>query len=191
MSDTPADSSRSLRLAGLFGLAVALFWVVIGAYSVKSALPPTALSLPHEKEMKLSALQTVPQGWAFFTISPRRPVYFAYQHTARGWESALLSPHSRPRNAFGLDRLSRAQAAELGVLQYQLQDKDWYACNGRPIDACLAAAPVPRTIHNAQPHPVTCGDAALAEQEPVPWAWSRDTHQHWHVLKVARVMIRC
>jgi antimicrobial peptide system SdpA family protein len=156
----------SLRALGAFGTALAAAWITLAVYAALPAAPYSPLKLPHANALHLWA----PQGWAFFTRSPKEQRVFTYVHTPRGWASPSRTPHGRLRNALGFNRASRAEGVETALLLYDLGAVPWGKCRGAPT-ACLDAIGVRARLRNASPNPTFCGTVGLVLQDPVPWAW--------------------
>ena len=139
-------------------------------------LPANASSTDLTTQLRAVSFQIAPQGWAFFTISPRDPKVLAWAETSDGvWADAMRAPHSEPHNAFGFSRDSRAQGVEIGVLLEQTQSAVWTECTSEHIEQCLEDAPEGTSASNPGPSTTLCGDVALVQQEPLPWAWVGST----------------
>ncbi|MFD9436147.1 SdpA family antimicrobial peptide system protein [Streptomyces sp. NPDC060002] len=167
-------------------IAVCAVWAVVIAYVAQEQLPKNVLSLPGQTKARHTVANMAPQGWAFFTKSPRDAEIVPYKKSASGWKQASLTPHSSPHNAFGLDRRSRAQGVEIALLLSAAQKDDWHACtSSRP--QCLAGYGAPgRHLRNRSPEPTLCGTVGLLQEKPTPWAW-RDLVPEAHTLE--RVMV--
>jgi antimicrobial peptide system SdpA family protein len=160
------------RRLGRTVVAIAAFWALFGFYIVHAQLPSNTLELPGQETLRIQIQQVLPQGWAFFTKSPRDPQMVAWRLGDTGdWESSLYAPHAEPRNVFGLNRRSRAQPVEMALLVNSVPADKWQDCEHGDIPVCLAeTTPVP--IDNPSPEPLFCGRVGISRQPPVPWAWS-------------------
>lgn len=174
-----------LTLAGLL-----VFWTLLAVYTVHSQLPPNALELPLESEIRFSLRSLAPQGWAFFTKDPREHRTFALIRSHDGWRLALVGPHAEARNLFGLDRRSRAQGVEIGLLQGQVTRDAWSPCAGRP-EECLEQIAAATSLRNPSPEPSLCGTVGLVRKEPVPWAWAGVRHTVSMPGLVLRLHVQC
>lgn len=179
-------------LRRIAGAAVALIvsWSIVFGYVVHAALPLNPIRLPLEES--LHANVWAPQGWAFFTRDAREDRFFVFRRGAAGdtWQPALMSPHNKPSNAFGMDRKTRAQGVEMGLMFNAAPKQAWRSCKGDPV-ACLSDAPVAFQMANISPRPTLCGDVGLVLQPPVPWAWARLPHTSQMNSRVARVKAVC
>lgn len=181
------------RLGGVL-LAIAAVWTALAGYVVHSQLPANALELPAQDALQLHVRQVAPQGWAFFTKSPRSTQLVVWRPDAAGaWERAMLAPHSEPRNLFGFNRRSRAQPVEMALLGNRAPAERWRECPDGNVPACLAAvAPgdvVP--VDNPSPGPLLCGPVGLSRQEPLPWAWADAAEDTRMPARVLRLEVRC
>lgn len=160
-----------VQVSGRSVLALAAVWGVAVLYVAEVHVPKNVLSLPGQKQARSTVANVAPQGWAFFTKSPRDVEVLPYRRTADGtWTSLALTPHSSPRNAFGLDRASRSQGIEISLLLNLAEKKDWKECEEDLTD-CLADARSARKVKNPSPEATVCGRVALVQEKPVPWAW--------------------
>lgn len=163
--------------------AVAAVWTVLALYVAQAHLPDNVVKLPGQASVTDASRTVLPQGWAFFTKSPRDPDMGAWTETADGWQDARLGRHAE----FGFDRASRAQGVELGVLFYEARDIEPLECEGRTAPACLAAAPVSAEVVNPGPSPTLCGRVGIVHESPVPFAW-RDLYDTTHIVENALVL---
>ncbi|MFJ8214952.1 SdpA family antimicrobial peptide system protein [Streptomyces sp. NPDC096033] len=161
-------------------------WSLIVLYVVQEQVPKNVISLPAQTKLKYTVANIAPQGWAFFTKSPRDPEIMPYKKTPDGWQSLAMTPHASPHNAFGLNRASRGQGVEIAMLLSTAQKSDWHDCTDSS-DTCLAnGGGASRRLTNATPHPTLCGTIGLLQDRPTPYAW-RDLVTTSHTTE--RVMI--
>jgi antimicrobial peptide system SdpA family protein len=137
-------------------------------YCVYPALPYSSVRLPGANAV--NRLVLAPQGWAFFTRSPREERQWVYGRDLDGWKRVMKGPHARLSNDLGLDRGSRAQGVEIAMLMSTAPSRAWQACEGA-VPACLARLPRGTDVRNPSPNPTLCGTVAIVQREPVPWAW--------------------
>ena len=111
-----------------------------------------------------------------------------FEEREGSWKNAILGPHGRPSNLFGLNRASRAQGLEYAILLHQIDV--WEDC-GEATQACLDTMAVADTLVNPSPRRTLCGSVGIALQEPVPWAWNQSADSIDMPAKVSRIHIRC
>ncbi|MER5730376.1 SdpA family antimicrobial peptide system protein [Streptomyces sp. NPDC002138] len=161
-------------------------WAIVALYVVQEQVPKNVLTLPAQNDVKYTVANIAPQGWAFFTKSPRDPEVVPYGKTSDGWRALSLTPHASPHNSFGLDRASRAQGVEISLLLAAAQKGDWRDCTD-DSQTCLANAEAPtRRLENGSPEPTLCGTVGLVQARPTPYAW-RDLVPESH--STERVMV--
>lgn len=183
-------NSPAAVVAALF--AAAGFWGAVLAYALQPALPYSPIRLPFQDEVRTQFF--LPEGWAFFTKSPREERPFLFLRTDAGWKDASLAPISRARNAFGLDRAVRAQSVELALLLTRPEvRKAWKACEVKAFGPCLEATAPAATLRNESPRPTLCGDVGVARQKPLPWAWARSEkgRKLMMPINVVRMRVEC
>lgn len=194
-NESKTERGEELRRDSIIGVSVlflAFMWIVVAVYAVHAAMPANPIKLPAEDSIRV--VMWLPQGWKFFTRSPREDRYEAYALTPQGeWTQAASWPNARAANLFGLSRRGRAQSVELGLLEGAAQrqsDKPiWQPCESR-LEECFASAS-PIEVDNATPQSSVCGEVALAKRPPVPWAWTRSSRKVEMPAKILRLKVRC
>ena len=189
----PQGASPGDRGLGVRALALAAAWLLLVLYVVHSQLPSNAVSLPAQARVGPVLRVVTTQGWAFFTRSPREAQVTAWRLTGGNhWQSAMLGPHSEARNAWGLNRASRSQGVEMGILLAALTEADWNSCaDGIPESCMPSSAAATVTTANPMPAPTLCGPVALVAQEPLPWAWASEGAEERMPLRWVRMDVSC
>jgi antimicrobial peptide system SdpA family protein len=151
-------------------LALVLLGVTIVLYVLRGALPVTPFS-------KAGSLQTdyarvfAPQGWAFFTYTPRAPQPTVLGRDTSGQWSVLTPGRlAVPEDLMGLNRIRQAQDTEVRLILAGVPDPAWVACDHEAFDCLSGLAPGP-VVANPSTRRDVCGDIGLIMQEVVPWAW--------------------
>ncbi|MCM1974409.1 MULTISPECIES: SdpA family antimicrobial peptide system protein [Streptomyces] len=178
------DGSVSVSLKAVATVCIA--WIIVITYVAQEQLPKNVISLPAQEEVKYTVVNLAPQGWAFFTKSPRDPEIIPFKKAPGDWRPLALTPHASPRNAFGLNRESRAQGVEIAMLLSAAKKDDWRECTD-DRQHCLKSFGTPaRHVENRSPDPILCGTVGLLQERPTPWAW-RDLMPEAH--SPERVMV--
>jgi antimicrobial peptide system SdpA family protein len=189
MTDVERHHRDSLRRLGALHLALGAGMFLLVCYALHGAMNFNPLHLPLEQHVRTQ--QWLPQGWAFFTRDPQEDRLLVYQRHASGaWTPALLTPHGRPENVLGMDRVSRAQGVEVGQLYERLRRKDFEPCVGR-LPACLDAHATDSRLPNLMPHKTLCGRIAIVKQKLLPWAWSAWEERSQMPASAAIVEVQC
>jgi antimicrobial peptide system SdpA family protein len=173
-----AAAPRSFVLA--VTAATALYGV-LATYSIHSRMPFNTVRLPGERSHLDGpfAIQLVlPQGWKFFTKSPRDPEIALYRQLDSGrWEHLNPRPVSDSSGFWRLDRTARAQGVEMALLVHPIPATDWAKECRRSDEDCLGELQPVRAVRNVTPQPTLCGTIGFVARPPLPWAWGahRDT----------------
>jgi antimicrobial peptide system SdpA family protein len=183
------EERRDLRALGAFTLALTCVWLTIAAYALHAVLPFNPIRLPFERWVHVRFW--APEGWGFFTRNPQEEAMLVFVRDRDGqWTSASMGPNGMPRNAFGLNRASRAQSVEAGLLAGGVPKNAYQPCGNQPA-ACLEHAPVGVSLKNPTPSPTLCGQVGIAMQKPLPWAWSNSRDRVIMPSRVARMNVDC
>lgn len=175
------------------GLAVVVCVLVV-LYVAQASLPPNALTLPLQTSISPQISPVLPQGWAFFTKSPRDEEILPFAVTGAGaLESMSTGPNSDPRHAFGLSRGARAQGVEIGTLLYDadVSEEDWVNCVGLSDCADALKGQEGFRVENKSPKPTLCGPVALVRHEPRPWAWRHLVEEHLRPISALQLNVHC
>ncbi|MET8729444.1 SdpA family antimicrobial peptide system protein [Streptomyces parvus] len=175
---------RARRVPRSLAAGVTAVWAVLLLYVVQTQLPDNAVKLPGQDSVESTTRTVVPQGWAFFTKSPRETDMDPYGLVDGTWRGLRSGRHAE----YGFNRESRAQGLEIGLLFYQVQDTKPFACERRALTDCLDRASADVTpVGNPSPSPTLCGRVALVDQLPVPYAW-RDFYADTHTPESVRIL---
>ncbi|MGV8911351.1 MAG: SdpA family antimicrobial peptide system protein [Rhodoglobus sp.] len=177
----PTEGRVQSTFIGPFFLIVIGFWVVVGQFVFLTNQEENVLTSSWQRAVRPTVQAIAPEQWGFFTKSPRDESLVPYGYdAANGWVKDALFPHGQVQNAFGLNRVSRAQGIELGLLYTEAVGEDWIQCDDSSATAieCLDSLSTEKTeswlqIVNASPSPTICGLGALAREVPAPWAYAR------------------
>lgn len=188
---TPSREPQVRAIHLLLPVAVLL---IVGMYSLLSSIPSTILKLPYFDQVKPNAVSAMPQGWAFFSKSPRDPSIAPYREDADGsYESISKLPTTRVENLFGLSREGRAQGVEVALIASQAGLEEWIDCSSPALQECTDfLRDEPSTaVTNAVPSPTVCGDVLLVQTTPVPWSFRHQTPLRDRADKFIKVHVSC
>lgn len=166
-------NSKNQTAVGVIVTLLGVFWGTLIFYTLHASLPHNPVRLPYEN--KTAIRMVIPEGWAFFTKSPRDPNHLLFVMDRGQWKSAALSPVAKPSNAFGLNRAVRAQGVEFGLLTQQIGESAWSDCEEDPL-RCLSRMDSALHLENVSPGPTLCGTVGIAMREQLPWAWRKSSH---------------
>jgi antimicrobial peptide system SdpA family protein len=112
-----------------------------------------------------------PQGWVFFTRSPREANDRVYGRTSPCCELLTL-PNGAAANLFGLKRDARSFGIEMAPLLTAIRRDAWLECRDSLADCVSRLKVPPATVANASATRMACGQIVIQRQQPIPWAWS-------------------
>jgi antimicrobial peptide system SdpA family protein len=160
------QSSTNLGVLALVHLGLL---AAIAITAAVAAMPFNTLNL--SDDVRNTVMSLLPEGWGFFTKSPRDPeMQVAVLHNGRLMNLNIVSSFEA-RYAFGFDRLSRAQGLEIDGLLSQLRTSSlWHDCQ-QNVSVCAQTLKGQKRLVNLAHFPTLCGDLLLFESRPVPWAY--------------------
>jgi len=125
------DTLTRFRWPGLALLFIGL--------SLNVILPVSTADSTLRRDVREVTAGFLPQGWAFFTKSPRDPEIFAYRFDSdtRMTEQSLTSRSVEPENLFGLDREARVRGSLISIIGRESADLAWRTCAAAKYESCL------------------------------------------------------
>ena len=132
-------------------------------------------------------LKIFPQGWTFFSKSPRDQVTLILNQEG---QSAVSWPNNSISNLFGISRDGRSQGIEMGLLSTQIPESNWLECKG-DTTTCLSKNLETSHVDNPTPNPTLCGTYYMVNRQPVPWAWADLISKSEMPSKIAKVESTC
>lgn len=178
-----ACRAHAFRRLGALIVLVGILWSIIVVYAGHSRMAHNPVRLPYESAIPVVTL--IPQGWKFFTRSPREEHTVAFYRDASGLRPATQQ-NGALSNWLGAGRAPRAQGVELGLLIERITDDAWTQCAGDAA-SCETAKVVP--VQNILPRPTLCGSIVLQRSAPVPWAWAK--HVSRMPVRIAALEVQC
>jgi antimicrobial peptide system SdpA family protein len=166
-------------------LLSATFGFLLIFISITSALPVNTLKINNDVKGLISEI--IPQGWGFFSKSPREPDLNAIPLEG---QDALQWPNSSLSNYLGISREGRAQGIELGSIIGAI-DKDSYQECKEDTYQCFKSSKTTIKIDNINRNPTICGKWGVINQEPVPWAWGNKLKSIIMPSKIVKVDVGC
>lgn len=172
---------RRLRSIALCGALV-----FTASAPIAVATLPTADHLdPALKRVANALREVIPEGWSFFTKSPREP--FVEAETPQG-VSVSTAPNAQPRWAFGWNRASRQGGIDIERLLAALDDEAWARCEPSDSPRDCTTRATQRIVRVDGLSPDLCQQLVLKRVTPTPWAFrDHPSHADEHAL----VDVRC
>jgi antimicrobial peptide system SdpA family protein len=167
-------------------------WTAFIFIAAEGALPTNAMDDRLSARDKSNILRLLPEGWSFFTRDPREadPEPFI-REPGGGWRRVLQRGRGGIVGLLGLDRASRGQGVEMGLLTGPVPRHRWTRCDRGAWSSCLSAAPVLAEVVNPSPQPTLCGNVAIVFRRPVPWAWARSVNLDQMPAEIVRLRVSC
>ena len=144
-------------------------WALLILYVLIGSVAENALAHSVVEQRFLRAV--TPEGWAFFTKSPREAETVAYRRKGDRWVTAV-SPNAHPVHLFGVRRSARVAGIELSDLMRRMPRGHWTPATTEEREATVRRLRPLRLASRAE-RPAVCGMLLLESREPIPWAWSR------------------
>lgn len=133
-----------------------------------------------------------PQGWAFFTRSPREAQIQLWKKDEAGRWREIPHYHAHYSNFFGASRHCTRLLAELSTIYQQVDAKAYIDCKSNYQVGRIDCEPEEVvTVDNPFDDPSLCGEYLILCQEIVPWAWAGSLQQIDMDGKAAKIRIQC
>lgn len=183
--------TASPRVLGGAVLLLGVAWAAFILIAAEGVLPTNALDGRLRTRDKNNILRLLPEGWSFFTREPREADPEPFIREPKGsWRRITHRDHDGIVSLLGLNRASRGQGVEMGLLTGPVPRHRWTRCD-RGLWNCLTAAPILAEAANPSPHPTLCGDVAIVFRRPVPWAWARSVILDQMPVEIVRLRLSC
>jgi antimicrobial peptide system SdpA family protein len=187
---------RSMRPTVLVAVGYFALLTIAGLTTLAATLPTNIVWNRGQWPTVRAGLNVVAgQNFAFFTRSPESDEYVAYRLQPDGvlGDSLLQVPQGKSANLFGLSRTQRAQGPEMANLMRAIPTSGWIECAELGHDECVDGmrGRGKTTLLNTSPIPTICGEAALAVESTVKWAYRKVTADGYTIERLAPVSIDC
>lgn len=166
-------------------------------YTLLASLSQSIVALPGETEYRQEIVSIFPQGWAFFSRSPRDANYAVYtlDGAPQGSVRSLTAwPSTTASNLYGLSREGRSQGVEAASLALKTPPDKWHSCADTPDPAlCIEgiASTDPSSVENPVYSPSLCGTVFIAAVRPTAFEFRDLTPIRLAADKVIKVDVAC
>lgn len=128
-------------------------------------------------ELHNSIRTLFPQGWAFFTKSPREENIQVYQLIDGKLQPIAHQRQATLENWMGFRRSARAISVEYAYLLYNVPSDRWTRCE-TDVETYINTHTLPTvSVVNATPEAFLQGEYYLVQKGIVPWAWAKHASQ--------------
>ncbi|WP_157579243.1 SdpA family antimicrobial peptide system protein [Spirosoma montaniterrae] len=170
-------------------VGISLLWAGLAFFSLLTYVKDTPVRFSYEFQHNLRTL--FPQGWAFFTKSPRDENIQLYR-----WENNRLILVDGQRqatfaNLMGFRRSSRAMSVEYAYLLYNVPTTKWTRCETDPEAYIRSHKLTEVRVENNTPRPYLSGTYYLIQRGIVPWAWSSQTNRITLPSSILKLTVIC
>jgi antimicrobial peptide system SdpA family protein len=123
---------------------------------------------------KSSINSVIPEGWSFFTRSPREEMADIYRIGKNKKLEKVSFQCSASENYFGISRKSRRIGMEISIVASKLSDSLWIK-NKNYNNNLLDSIPTNNVTVDKDVIFLTKGDYLIKAFLPIPWAWAKST----------------
>lgn len=175
---------RLVTIVGLFAV-----WGTLAITVLTGSIRESPFAWNHHDRITL--MQIMPEGWAFFTRNPREPVTKIYRQRSGTWTYVDRANFS-PRSWFGAKRTSTLESIELqNLLGGIYSDSTWTECT-EDVSTCVASAsPETVALENTSRTQLLCGSLLVQKHDPVPWAWAQNEDDVVMPSRIVHLSIEC
>ena len=149
---------------------------------VSSSIPESVIQLqPKNKEFFHLIF---PEGWSFFTRSPREEMADIYAITENKKIKKLSSQCSAFNNLYGISRKSRKIGMELSIVASKINDSLWLK-KDIPIED-IDKLPINNIPMDPESKYLIKGDYIIKAELPIPWAWiqNKNTKSKTRIVRI-------
>ncbi|UFH55074.1 SdpA family antimicrobial peptide system protein [Spirosoma sp. KNUC1025] len=151
-------------------VGICLLWIGFAFLALLTYTKDNPIRFSYEFQQNIRTL--FPQGWAFFTKSPRDENLQLYRFVNNRLELVDGQRQATFANLMGFRRAARAMSVEYAYLLYDVPADKWKRSEIAP-EAYIRSHNLPEvTVINKTPSPLLDGTYYLVQQGLVPWAWS-------------------
>lgn len=136
---------------------------------ISSSIPESVIQLPPKTKEFVHLI--FPEGWSFFTRSPREEMADIYLIEKNKNIKKLSSPCSAFGNLCGVSRKSRKIGMELSIIASKINDTLWLK-QDIPFEN-IGSLPITKISDDAENKYLTKGEYIIKAELPIPWAWTK------------------
>ncbi|MGB4774167.1 MAG: SdpA family antimicrobial peptide system protein, partial [Daejeonella sp.] len=132
-----------------------------------------------------------PQGWSFFTMSPRNEKMLIYNLKSGNEIDLVDMKNSSPKSYFGVSRYNRIRSIEFAVIKSQIDSVDWILCQNKKDQLITIDTLIPKIIFNKTNIKTLCGIYIIKKTPPLPWAWVKSAEKIELPTKIIKINVIC
>ncbi|AZQ65653.1 SdpA family antimicrobial peptide system protein (plasmid) [Flammeovirga pectinis] len=174
-----------MRLSGIDAQKINIRFILILLLFVYFVLLIFFVSIPDntiisDSIFKKNIASISPQGWGFFTKSPREELIYLYNSNFE----RIDFNNSSPKNFFGIKRYSRALSREVSILASNVNDSVW--TEGKGIQIFIKEERIIDIKDDRIKH-IKKGEYYLVKYNLPPWALSKVTSKDMIPYKICHI----
>lgn len=151
-------------------------WLILGLFVLLilvSSLKESVIILPGKLKETINIF--FPEGWSFFTRSPREEMAEIYEIKNNNTLTRISYQCSAPENLFGISKKSRKIGMELSIIATVINDSLWVNQGSSQIN--IDALPITKIKINQDDIKIILkGNYIIKTKMPIPWAWSNNVY---------------
>lgn len=149
------------------------FWILIVILAITSSLESSVLV---DGKTKKVFRYLLPQGWGFFTKSPREPQVAMYK-IDNGKPQLVDYNNMSYKNLFGFSRVARIKGYELSIILEKVPKNKYVKGKITDIDQILKLEPI-QLMPDEMINFTEKGTYIIRISNPIPWAWSNSNQEN-------------
>jgi len=182
---------RNKYLITILFCFLTVFWVSLSIILLAIAMPYNPISgyITNERSIK----SIIPEGWGFFTKSPRDEALYTFILKSNVWIPYSGQNNSNAFNFFGINRNAREKGILYSTLLKQLNGSDWASYKNVGLRQFNNIHLKTVIVNNSTDDLEFCSQTLLLVQtSTIPWAWSNSVNgTNGIVAHVAKIYVNC
>lgn len=172
-------------MSNFFSLIISGIWVTIIFIIFSASIDNTTL---YSKNFKMNINLVFPEGWSFFTKSPREEVLKVYKIKNNNEIVEIGFNNQSYFNYFGFSRKSRVITYESSIMASQVKRSLWEKHYGENIEYFNKDTIVNLKLNKEFKY-LTEGDYIFKLSKPIPFVWRKDNQNQYKPYETVRVTI--
>ncbi|UGU15382.1 SdpA family antimicrobial peptide system protein [Sinomicrobium kalidii] len=158
----------------LFSIVVLISLLSILSFYIAMANVTTIVNFP-STTVKKQLFALFPEGWGFFTKSPRETMVDIYKkQDQENWKRVNISNSSR-KNLFGFSRKARVMGIDIDIILRNIAKEDFIAFTGNFMNN------IPDRIYTIEYDKsfqfINVGEYLIVERKIIPWFYAQSAKE--------------
>ena len=152
-----------------FFFLILIFWGVYYIYVISTTVGYSSFYKIATKS-KIVLFHVAPQGWGFFTKSPKDEYLLLFKKRENDSLEPLIQKNFTLNNIYGISRKQRFLSLEVSKLMSQTTNDQWNNCTEENINKCLVQKV---DLNQLSSRNLLEGDYLVLREKHIPWAWAK------------------